>query len=55
MCDGYLSFHEGGDCYLGERTACLATGKENALLSHSMGGEDWGYVVEVSNHDGYRQ
>ena len=51
MCDGNLSFLESGDCYLGEGAASLATGEEDALLSHSMGGEDWGYVVEISDHD----
>ena len=47
-CD--FSFLEGGDCYLGEGTTSLATGEENTLLSHSVGCEDWGYVVEVSDH-----
>ena len=55
MCGCNFSFPEGGDCYLCEGAACLATGKKDALLSHSVGGEDWGYVVEVSDHDGYRQ
>ena len=47
-CD--FSFLEGGDCYLGERTACLATGEENTFLAHSVGGEDRGYVGEFSDH-----
>ena len=50
MGGSYLAFLEGGDCYLGEGTTSLATGEENTLLSHSVGCEDWGYVVEVSDH-----
>ena len=47
---GYLSFLEGGDCYLGEGATSLATGEEYALLAYAVGGEDWGYVGEMSNH-----
>ena len=50
MGGSYFAFLEGGDCYLGEGTASLATGEEDTLLAHSVGGEDWGYVVEMSNH-----
>ena len=50
MGGSYFAFPEGGNRYLGERTACLATGEEDAFLSHSVGGEDWGYVGEVSDH-----
>ena len=50
MGGGDFSFLEGGDCYLSEGAASLATGEENTFLSHSVGGEDRGYVVEVSDH-----
>ena len=46
----YFAFLEGGDCYLGEGTAGLATGEENTLLTYAVGGEDRGYVGEVSDH-----
>ena len=50
MGGGYLAFLEGGDRYLGKRTASLATGEKDAFLTHSVGGEDWGYVGEFSDH-----
>ena len=45
-----FAFLKGGDCYLGEGTACLATGEENSFLAHSVGGEDRGYIGEFSDH-----
>ncbi len=50
MGGSYFAFLKGGDCYLGEGTASLATREEDTLLAHPVGGEDWGYVGEVSDH-----